>query len=315
MKRPIILTVAACCLLFASCNSSNPGITNGANEPLNTYTELINGQFGKQYEKKSIKMFNANGDLYFDSGLLSNITARCGNLDGYLKNSTKENEIPHNSGEANFEANGYQNVTSITKEVNVDGKWLVFKKYENLPEDFASYKYCFYIKGRLNNAASDSEIVVLTDNPDITFDDVYAPLLNQTAQNKSALVSHNAITPDDKWGITLIPDNVSKTEMTIKIEQFGGSFTGNLQTGQYFKIEKNINDTWQELKPNPLIDFAWEDAAYDIKTNDITELDVKWNWLYGELSPGYYRLCKKVVDFRKTNDYDEEIYYVYFNID
>ena len=40
-----------------------------------------------------------------------------------------ENEIPLKGGEANFAADGYQHATSITKEVNVDGQWRIFKKY------------------------------------------------------------------------------------------------------------------------------------------------------------------------------------------
>ena len=173
----------------------------------------------------------------------------------------------------------------------------------------------FNIKGHLNNAAVDSEIVVLTDNKNITFDDVYAPLLSSVMQNKYVLSSHTTVTSGDKWGITLYSDNVSKDGMTIRIKQFGGSYTGKLQTGQWFKIEKNVNDIWQKVGTNPLIEYAWTKDVYNIKSNDITELNVDWKWLYGELSPGYYRLSKKVTDFRKSNDYDEEIYQVYFDID
>lgn len=95
--------------------------------------------------------------LYYDSGLVSDMTPRCGTMDGNLKKGVKENEIPQKSGEANFDADGYQKATSITKELNIDGEWVIFKKYENQPENLEDYKYCFYIKGHLNNAAIDSE--------------------------------------------------------------------------------------------------------------------------------------------------------------
>ena len=76
-------------------------------------------------------MFNVDGDLYYDSGLVSKNSSRCGTMDGALKKAVKENEIPLKSGEANFEADGYQLATSITKEVNIDGKWVIFKKYDS----------------------------------------------------------------------------------------------------------------------------------------------------------------------------------------
>ena len=319
MKRAITLMLAACCLLLTACDNSSNGIIGGSDEQTSIYVksngETIKGQFGEQYEKKPIRMFNVNGDLYFDSGLVSNKIPRFTTPDGELKNVVGEIEIPHKSGESNFEIDGYQNATSITKEANIDGKWVIFKKYDELPEDFESYKYCFYIKGHLNNAAVDSKIVVLTDNKDITFDDVYAPFLSSVMQNRYTLTSHNTITSGDKWGITFCPDNVTTSGMTIKIEQFGGSYTGKLQTGQWFMLEKNVNDIWRKVGTNPLIEYAWTKDVYDIKSNDITDLNVDWKWLYEELSPGYYRLSKKVTDFRKSNDYDEEIYQVYFDID
>ena len=46
----------------------------------------------------------------------------------------------------------------------------------------------------------------------------------------------------DKWGITLRAENVTKTGMTLKIEQFGGNPDGVLETGEWFKLEKTVDD-------------------------------------------------------------------------
>lgn len=73
-------------------------------------------------------------------------------------------------------------------------------------------------------------------------------------------------------------------------------------------FEKNVNDIWQKVEISPLINYALNDVVYNIELNDITELNIDWKWLYGELLPGYYRLSKTVTDFRKVNDYDEKIY-------
>ena len=51
-------------------------------------------QFGEQFEKKPIRIIKADGELYYDSGLLSKLTARCGTLDEKLKCTKKTGEIP-----------------------------------------------------------------------------------------------------------------------------------------------------------------------------------------------------------------------------
>lgn len=204
MKRILLLILLLCCLPLASCkNDASIGIIGGADGP--TAIFVSDGKdndfgmtFGEQYVKTPIRMLNVDGELYYDSGLISDMVPRCGTLDGNLKKGVNENEIPHRAGEANFEIDGYQNATSITKEVNIDGNWVIFKKYKNLPEDINELKYCYYIKGHLNNAAVDSEIVVLTDNKDVTFNDVYEPLFSSQAPlgKDCCRISHNMINDD-----------------------------------------------------------------------------------------------------------------------
>lgn len=117
----------------------------------------------------------------------------------------------------------------------------------------------------------------------------------------------------DKWGITLRAENVTKSGMTLKIEQFGGNPDGVLETGEWFKLEKTVDDNWIPVETNPLIDYAWNAVAYEIKRNDITELQVEWKWLYGELEAGFYRLAKEIV-FKTAGSFDKDLYEVYFAV-
>lgn len=307
MKKIFVISLLICSFILAGCGNTSTEKANPAH---------IKFQFGEQYEKKTVRMINVDGVLYYDSGVLSDLTPRCGTLDGELKKTVKKNEIPKKPQEANFDTHGYQNATSITKEVNIDGEWVIFKKFNTYNYALDDLRYCYYIKGHLNNAATDSEIIVLSENEDVTFNDVYGPLLSSQAVIGAGIgkTIHNPIL-NDKWGIYLSADNVTPSGMTLKIEQFGGKATGELQTGEWFKLETTVNDKWQEVNTNPLIDFAWHQTAYSIKRNDITELDVEWEWLYGKLPSGYYRLSKEITDFRKTKDYDKEIYDVYFTIE
>lgn len=312
MKRGLIISFLLCSLFLSACNNTSVGVIGGADGPTNIY---VKGKFGEQVGKRPVRMFNIDGDLYYDSGLVSDKTPRCGTMDGKLKKAVNENEIPLKSGEANFDIDGYQNATSITKEVNIDGEWVIFKKYNLYSYTLDDLKYCYYIKGHLNNAAVDNEIIVLSEDENITFNDVYEPLLSSqsSAGAGTGKTLHNSIL-NDKWGIYLHADDITPSGMTLKIEQFGGIPDGELQTGEWFKLEKTVNDNWTPVETNPLIDYAWNAVAYEIKRNDITELQVEWKWLYGELEQGFYRLTKEI-EFKTAGSFDKDLYEVYFTVE
>ena len=42
---------------------------------------------------------------------------------------------------------------------------------------------------------------------------------------------------------------------------------------------------------------------------------VSWKYLYGELSPGTYRLSKVITDFRSAGDFDNYTYCTEFTIE
>ncbi|MBE7027300.1 MAG: sodium ion-translocating decarboxylase subunit beta [Ruminococcaceae bacterium] len=319
MKRNLIISLLLLCLSLTACNSTSIGIIGGADGPTAMFVgenkETLKGQFGKQLEKRPIRMFNVDGELYYDSGLISENVPRCGTMDGALEKTVKENEIPLKSGEANFEAGGYQNATSITKEAIVDGKWVIFKKYDTYSRALDGLKYCYHIKGRLNGGVVDSEMIVLSEDEDVTFDDVYAPLLSSVKLgDRKGRVEQNFLNAD-KWGLILYADDITPNGMTLKIEQFGAKPSGELQTGAAYYLETMIDDEWQEVKTITGEPLVWNSLAYMIKKNDITQMNIDWRYAYGQLKPGYYRLKKEFMDFRSAGDYDIETYEMDFVIE
>ncbi len=118
------------------------------------------------------------------------------------------------------------------------------------------------------------------------------------------------------WGITLTAENVTPTELTISCSQTGGEPTGELQTGSYFELEKLVNDTWEKVEYLPHeYDIAWTMEAWMIPSEDTVNWDVKWEWLYGALPAGQYRIGKEIMDFRGPGNYDTAMYYADFTID
>ncbi|MBP3359346.1 MAG: hypothetical protein J6N52_00705 [Clostridia bacterium] len=315
MKRIIITSLIMSCLLLSACtDSTSVGVIGGADGPTNIYVSSENGEA----VKKPIRMIKVDGKLYYDSGKVSDMTARCGTLDGELKQVGEEYEIPQNDNECNFEgADGYQNATSITKEIPIDGDWVIFKLFDDSELDMSIFKYCFYLMGKSPNAEKESEIIALTE--DINYDySKHAERLFSSQYNPDGEKYATTFRPYgdyDKWGVTLSSKDITNTGLTILCEQFGGAPTGELRTGEWFSLEVIKDDEWKPVETNPLIDYAWNDVAYGIKSNDITELKVDWEWLYGELPPGFYKLKKEIMDFSAAGDYDKDLYELYFTIE
>ena len=119
------------------------------------------------------------------------------------------------------------------------------------------------------------------------------------------------------WGITLSVKNVTSTGVTLVCTQSGGEPTGTLQTGTPFRLITLADGTWKEpeyLSLEEGVERGWNSIAYLVPMEDTVEWEISWEYLYGELPVGTYRLVKEFMDFRKTADYDTAEYWVEFEI-
>ena len=120
---------------------------------------------------------------------------------------------------------------------------------------------------------------------------------------------------DETWGVTLIAENITSTSVTIKCTQSSGKPTGELQTGSWYILE-----TWTKEKgwiQMPYVidgEIGWNDIAWIISMDGTTEMEVNWEWLYGKLPTGKYRIGKEITDYRSSGDFDTAIYYAEFEI-
>lgn len=116
------------------------------------------------------------------------------------------------------------------------------------------------------------------------------------------------------WGLSVTVEDITENGLKLKFTQSGGSPTGELETGTDYYIEYNNDGIWEEVEP--VIDsYGWDSLAYKIKADGETTFDIDWEWLYGSLKEGQYRLVKSVMDFRDTGDFDEKLYYTIFVIE
>ncbi len=116
--------------------------------------------------------------------------------------------------------------------------------------------------------------------------------------------------PDD-WGITLSVTDVTPTGLTVVFTQSGGNHTGELMTGSYYRLENKDKELAYIVEG----DVAWTSEAYMIQKDGETEMQANWQWLYGTLEPGAYRIYKEVMDFRGPGDFDEKEYSAEFTVE
>lgn len=120
------------------------------------------------------------------------------------------------------------------------------------------------------------------------------------------------------WGLTLSAKEVTATGLTLVVTQSGGEPTGSLQTGDPYRLITLVDGDWKTVEELPLPEGvdgrAWNSIAYLLPMEDTREFEINWEWIYGELPAGTYRLVKEFMDFRKTADYDTFEYWVEFEI-
>lgn len=130
-------------------------------------------------------------------------------------------------------------------------------------------------------------------------------------------VSHAPATEayEDAWGVKLTAKDITPTGLTIVCTQQDGAPTGELETGSPYALEIYQGGVWTSVKMLPQEnDVAWTSEAWVIQPNDTIEWVVDWEWLYGALPDGSYRISKSVMDFRGTGDYDATTYYAGFQL-
>ena len=121
---------------------------------------------------------------------------------------------------------------------------------------------------------------------------------------------------EETWGITLTAENITPTCATVKCIQSGGEPTGELHTGSWFILENwTQQNGWKEMPYVVEGDVAWTEEAWMISKDDTHEWEIKWEYLYGTLPRGKYRIGKEIMDFRAAGDYDKAVYYAEFEIE
>ena len=207
-------------------------------------------------------------------------------------------QLPTKEGEANFGEIGDQYaVTSDGLLVKMNNEWTLFELPDIEVEETITYNGKEYKKSELCDATLQ-----------------WLELSEQERMLSSYFPPEFRIF-EETWGINLTAENITSTSATIKCVQSGGEPTGELHTGSWFIIENWTEENgWKEMPYVVEGDIAWTEEAWMINTDDVCEWDINWEYLYGAIPEGKYRIGKEIMDFRGPGDFDKAIYYAEFII-
>ncbi len=184
------------------------------------------------------------------------------------------------------------------------------------------------------DVSAESESIIVADSNELDLDEIIVyngkeynkeELCNQTLEwlklTEEERMFSSYLPPEflfieEKWGVTLSVENVTPTSLTIVCNQSGGEAVADLDTGSWYILEQwTQKDGWKEVQWKPQeYDVGWTSEAWIIPKNDSVKWNVEWEWLYGELTSGKYRIGKEITNFKGTGDYEKAVYYAEFEI-
>lgn len=166
---------------------------------------------------------------------------------------------------------------------------------------------------RLFRAINDDTRSFWPDAEDYMLTDDMVTALTTADTNNSVDTSLPADEGFPDWGLTLSVKDVTPTGLTLVCTKNGGNPTGELTCGTDYHLIVLEDGVWKDV-PTVIEEYAWNSLAYHFPEGQDTEFDYTWEWLYGTLPVGTYRLTKGFMDFRGAGDYDTAVYWVEFEI-
>lgn len=98
---------------------------------------------------------------------------------------------------------------------------------------------------------------------------------------------------DPKWGIVQSVEDVTPTGLTIVWNRDNAENTVDLVTGEGYNLEKKTPFGWRTV-PTIIEEYGVNAMGYLITVHRDGRQEIDWEWLYGELTKGTYRIWKTI---------------------
>ena len=128
------------------------------------------------------------------------------------------------------------------------------------------------------------------------------------------LIEENFV-EDPDWRLILTAEDITISSMTLVFVQNGGTVKGKLSTGEWYYLQRLTEEGWSNLERIPEAEkLYWALSAIPLPLGESTEVLVDWESLYGQLTPGQYRIGKDVQDRVEMVSCDETVMWFEFEI-
>lgn len=138
------------------------------------------------------------------------------------------------------------------------------------------YKY-----NKSNKTYGNEEFYVIACNSLDNIKDIFIAKKRDSLENKCNLKI------DDLEGVSMIIKDV--TNVGAKVIITDKSDRKNIY-GESYKIEKKEDNIWTELES--INDLVFTSIGYNLKEDNTLTFDINWEYLYGKLESGEYRILK-----------------------
>lgn len=113
-------------------------------------------------------------------------------------------------------------------------------------------------------------------------------------------------------GLSFSLKNISSTGATLVFRQYDADAPkGELIFGDDYIIEALRDGKWESV-PVVIENAAFNAIAYVIVPDDSVEQEISWEWLYGELVPGEYRIGKSILESNESGGHQKYMIYAQF---
>ena len=105
---------------------------------------------------------------------------------------------------------------------------------------------------------------------------------------------------DDTIAVQMSVSHVTPTGLTVHFTQYDKRDCGELIYGEGYHLEVLNGDIWEDV-PTIIEDWGFNSIGYTLPAEGEAEIETNWEWLYGKLSPGTYRITKILTDSSRND--------------
>ena len=105
---------------------------------------------------------------------------------------------------------------------------------------------------------------------------------------------------DDTIAVIMSVSNVTPGGLKVRLWQYDKRDCGELIYGEGYHLEVLNGDTWEDV-PTIIEDWGFNSIGYTIPAEGEADMEINWEWLYGKLAPGTYRITKVLMDSDKND--------------